>query len=316
MRRILIVLSAMVVCVGRVDGRAGRVGPQGRRRHGPGGRGRRRHRLRAPRDQDGLQVSPGRHRRPARRGRRGPADRRRAVQLRPAERLQPGLQPELGSVQQRQPSGRRRQRVCRQRLLDAGGGGLLHLFRRPGLTPGARLHDQLPGLLQLRRRQPGTWSRSTASAPSRASAAARPAHRRAQWLQADLAAHPNTCTLAYCHIPLFSDERRHRRQRQAALHGPLQRRRRLCSSGHEHIYERFAPDPSGAATHRVPAVHRRDRRRQPHLVTTVPANSETRNSGTFGVLKLTLHPTSYDWQFVPEAGKTFTDSGSPGLPLT
>ena len=31
---------------------------------------------------------------------------------------------------------------------------------------------------------------------------------------------------------------------------------------------------------------------------------------TFGVLKLTLHPTSYDWQFVPEAGGTFTDGGS------
>ena len=28
------------------------------------------------------------------------------------------------------------------------------------------------------------------------------------------------------------------------------------------------------------------------------------------MLKLTLHPASYDWQFVPEAGKTFTDSGS------
>jgi hypothetical protein len=31
---------------------------------------------------------------------------------------------------------------------------------------------------------------------------------------------------------------------------------------------------------------------------------------TFGVLKLTLHPASYDWQFVPEAGRTFTDAGS------
>jgi acid phosphatase type 7 len=27
-------------------------------------------------------------------------------------------------------------------------------------------------------------------------------------------------------------------------------------------------------------------------------------------LQLTLRPTSYDWQFVPEAGKTFTDTGS------
>jgi hypothetical protein len=28
------------------------------------------------------------------------------------------------------------------------------------------------------------------------------------------------------------------------------------------------------------------------------------------VLKLTLHATGYDWQFVPVAGSTFTDSGS------
>jgi len=28
------------------------------------------------------------------------------------------------------------------------------------------------------------------------------------------------------------------------------------------------------------------------------------------VLKLTLHASSYDWQFVPVAGKTFTDAGT------
>jgi hypothetical protein len=31
---------------------------------------------------------------------------------------------------------------------------------------------------------------------------------------------------------------------------------------------------------------------------------------TFGVLKLTLKAQSYDWQFVPIPGKSFTDSGS------
>src|SRR5439155_7966258 len=35
-----------------------------------------------------------------------------------------------------------------------------------------------------------------------------------------------------------------------------------------------------------------------------------RNSSTYGILKLTLHPSSYDWQFVPKAGSTFTDSGT------
>ena len=29
-----------------------------------------------------------------------------------------------------------------------------------------------------------------------------------------------------------------------------------------------------------------------------------RNNGAFGVLKLTLHPNGYDWQFVPGKGKT------------
>jgi hypothetical protein len=42
----------------------------------------------------------------------------------------------------------------------------------------------------------------------------------------------------------------------------------------------------------------------------VAANSQVRNDKTHGVLKLTLHPTSYDWQFIPIAGQTFTDSGS------
>ncbi|MDQ1492651.1 MAG: hypothetical protein QOJ23_5165, partial [Actinomycetota bacterium] len=33
-------------------------------------------------------------------------------------------------------------------------------------------------------------------------------------------------------------------------------------------------------------------------------------SQTFGVLTLALHPDGYDWEFVPEAGQSFTDSGS------
>jgi hypothetical protein len=38
--------------------------------------------------------------------------------------------------------------------------------------------------------------------------------------------------------------------------------------------------------------------------------SEVRNDNTYGLLALTLRSTSYQWQFVPEAGKSFTDSGS------
>ena len=43
---------------------------------------------------------------------------------------------------------------------------------------------------------------------------------------------------------------------------------------------------------------------------TIQPNSQARNSDTYGVLKFTLHANSYDWQFVPQAGQTYTDSGT------
>jgi hypothetical protein len=42
----------------------------------------------------------------------------------------------------------------------------------------------------------------------------------------------------------------------------------------------------------------------------VKANSELRNSNSLGLLKLTLHAASYDWQFMPIPGHTLNDAGS------
>ena len=42
----------------------------------------------------------------------------------------------------------------------------------------------------------------------------------------------------------------------------------------------------------------------------VRANSAVRDGTTYGVIQLTLRPGSYDWQFIPVPGQTFTDSGS------
>jgi hypothetical protein len=44
-------------------------------------------------------------------------------------------------------------------------------------------------------------------------------------------------------------------------------------------------------------------------IPTVRANSEVRNRTAFGVLKLTLHPSSYAWSFVASGGAAFTDAG-------
>jgi acid phosphatase type 7 len=38
--------------------------------------------------------------------------------------------------------------------------------------------------------------------------------------------------------------------------------------------------------------------------------SEVRDDRTFGVLQMTLRPTGYEWEFVPEEGSSFTDRGS------
>jgi len=86
----------------------------------------------------------------------------------------------------------------------------------------------------------------------------------------------------------------------------------LVLTGHEHNYERFAEmNASGAAISqglREFVVGTGGRSHYPFG--TVLSTSQVRNSSTYGVLKLTLHTNSYDWQFVPVAGSTFTDSGS------
>ncbi len=134
-----------------------------------------------------------------------------------------------------------------------------------------------------------------------------------QWLLSDLAAHPNACTLAYWHIPLWSSGGRAASNMATVMQILYNNNADVVLSGHDHDYERFAPqdymgnyDPdrgirefivgTGGANHTS-------------FSTTAP-NSEVRNDTTFGILQLTLHGASYDWQFIPEAGKTFTDSGT------
>lgn len=135
-----------------------------------------------------------------------------------------------------------------------------------------------------------------------------------QWLRADLAAHPTKCTLAYWHYPRFSSGSTHGSDAsmQAIWQALYDNGADVVVSGHEHNYERFAPQaPSGE----------RDTARgiREFVVgtggagnytfgTPVP-NSEIRYNATPGVIKLTLYQDHYDWQYIPTSG-SFTDSGS------
>ncbi len=134
-----------------------------------------------------------------------------------------------------------------------------------------------------------------------------------QWLDADLAAHTNFCTLAYWHIPLFSSGGDTNNNSQYFWTDLYNHGADLILVGHSHIYERFAPQTPLGVADPVQGIRQFTVGTGGANHTTIlrnAANSQVTDVTSFGVLKLTLHPTSYDWQFVPEAGGTFTDSGS------
>jgi 3',5'-cyclic AMP phosphodiesterase CpdA len=131
-----------------------------------------------------------------------------------------------------------------------------------------------------------------------------PAQHAAQldWLRADLAAHPARCTLAYWHHPLYS----------SGGHGSVPKMRdawkllydagaELVLSGHDHDYERFAPqdadgrlDPARGIRQFV--VGTGGAYPTPFLLTV--AHSEVRDSNRTGVLRLQLYAGGYGWEFV------------------
>jgi acid phosphatase type 7 len=136
-----------------------------------------------------------------------------------------------------------------------------------------------------------------------------------RWLKADLAANRRTCTLAYWHHPVFS----------SGVHGNDSGNMRdiwktlydagveIVLNGHEHNYERFAPQTSDGKAEPTRGIRQ-------FIVGTggtslrplrsLQPNSEVHNTDDHGVLKLTLRPNDYDWEFIPIPGKTFRDQGT------
>jgi hypothetical protein len=136
-----------------------------------------------------------------------------------------------------------------------------------------------------------------------------------QWLRQDLAANTKACTLAYWHHPRFNSGSDHGNSTAVApfWDALYEFNAEIVLNGHEHVYERFGPQTPNAVADAARGIRE-------FIVGTGGAshytfgpakpNSEVRNSTADGVLKLTLKPNGYDWQFVAAGGATFTDSGS------
>jgi acid phosphatase type 7 len=140
-----------------------------------------------------------------------------------------------------------------------------------------------------------------------------------KWLVEDLAANTKKCQLAVWHRPRFL----------SAKEGGVTVRTtwkpwwdRLYAAGadivlnaHEHFYERHHPlnpdgvrdDATGIRQFMV-GTGGESMVLQSFLVSISPTSAVRGHE--YGVLKLTLYPNAYEWQFIPVAGSTFTDSGS------
>lgn len=139
-----------------------------------------------------------------------------------------------------------------------------------------------------------------------------PGSAQHDWLVADLAASEARCTVAYWHHPRFSSGPHGSDGLVApfweALHDAGAE---LVLNGHEHLYERFAPqDPDGEVDS--------DGIRQFTVGTggysllgaeDLASNSEAIIDDEFGVLVLTLQPDGYDWSFLTTDGDE-EDAGS------
>jgi acid phosphatase type 7 len=133
------------------------------------------------------------------------------------------------------------------------------------------------------------------------------------WLNADLAANPTACTLVTWHEPRWSSGEHGDAVQMATIWDDLVAAHvDLALAGHNHDYERFPalnadgnPDPSG-----VQEIVAGTGGKNHYPFSVPPIGGEIRDSTAYGILKLKLHPSSYDWQFLPAPGYSFTDAGS------
>jgi hypothetical protein len=137
-----------------------------------------------------------------------------------------------------------------------------------------------------------------------------------EWLRADLAANPSRCIAAYWDTPRYSSGKFHGDDRAFVpiwqilyAYGA-----EFVMGGNDHHYERFAPqtpfgdlDPANGIRQFVAGTGGRFLR----PVTSIPSPaSEARNDTTHGILRVGLLESSYEWEFIPVEGGTFTDSGT------
>jgi hypothetical protein len=135
------------------------------------------------------------------------------------------------------------------------------------------------------------------------------------WLKNDLAQNQSKCVAAYWHHPLYSSgEHGNNAFVKPFWQALLAAHADLVLNGHDHDYERFAPqnadgaaDPANGIREFVVGTGGRSH----YGIAARKPNSEFAQSGAFGALALKLSKGGYKWNFTDVAGKSL-DHGSAG----
>jgi hypothetical protein len=132
------------------------------------------------------------------------------------------------------------------------------------------------------------------------------------WARDELTRYPTRCTLAVWHHPYVSSgpngPNTFMRDMWALLY---EHNADVVVSGHDHFYERFAPQNTAYGADRERGIRQfvagtggaplyRAATRFPNSEIIVEA---------WGVLKLTLHPMAYEWEFVNASSNAIADRG-------
>ncbi len=133
-----------------------------------------------------------------------------------------------------------------------------------------------------------------------------------KWLQKDLEQNSKLCAIAFWHHPRFS----------SGLHGNndfmqdiwqllYDKQVDLVLSGHDHSYERFAPQDGNGnldSKNGVREIVVGTGGKSLYPINNITKNSESRNDSSFGVLKLSLDKDKYSWDFIT-INNNFSDIG-------
>lgn len=140
-----------------------------------------------------------------------------------------------------------------------------------------------------------------------------PMQEQLLWLKQQLSSNKRSCILAYWHHPVHSSGGHGNNEiMQPAWAMLAAAKADLVLASHDHDYERMSPingsgerdDKNGIRSF---VVGTGGAKLTPMFFS--KPTTEVRNNTVHGVLKLSLHANTYDWEFLPVAGVSFSDKG-------